>query len=299
MIWCIGESLYDIVFSNGQPIWAVPGGSMLNAAVSAARYGEKVSLITELGNDEVGDLITGFLNDNGISTAMIHHYNGNTTLALAFLDSVGDAHYQFYHHAPEMAPEFEIPDFSPGDVLLFGSFYSINPRNHRNISRLAVAAKESGAWIYYDPNFRKPHLAQLNRSLPFIRQNIAMADIVLGSDEDFKLIAGANNSSEANEFVKTNGCHNLIFSMNKAGVDLFSGKTTKHFDVPQIEVVSTIGAGDSFNAGFVTALHGFKKNELSGIFWDRAIGRAVIFAAEVCRSRDNFIGHQGDDSVTL
>jgi fructokinase len=220
-------------------------------------------------------------------------------LALAFLDSAGDAHYQFYHHAPEEAPEFAIPGFSPGDVLLFGSFYSINPRNQRNITRLAAAAKECGAWIYYDPNFRKPHLAKLEQSLPFIRQNIAMADIVRGSDEDFKLIAGANNSSEANEFVKNNGCDNLIYSMNRAGVDLFTSKSAKHFNVPKVEVVSTIGAGDSFNAGFVTALHGFKKNELSGIFWDQAIGRAVIFAAEVCRSRDNFIGHPGVDSVIL
>jgi fructokinase len=299
MIWCIGESLYDIVFSDGQPTWAVPGGSMLNAAVSIARYGEMVSLISELGNDEVGNLITGFLQDNGISTTRIHHYKGNTTLALAFLDSSGDAHYQFYHHVPALAPEFSVPDFNPGDVLIFGSFYSINTRNHHNISRLALAAKEAGAWIYYDPNFRKPHLAQLGTSLPYIKKNIAMADIVRGSDEDFKLIAGANNSPEANEFVKNNGCNNLIFSMNKAGVDLFSGKTTKHFDVPQVEVVSTIGAGDSFNAGFVTALHGRIKNELSETFWDQAIGRAIIFASEVCRSRDNFIGHPGVDSVIL
>lgn len=270
---------------------------MLNAAVSAARYGEKVSLISELGNDEVGDLITGFLNDNGISTAMIHHYKGNTSLALAFLDSSGDAHYQFYHHAPAQPPEITIPGFSPGDVLLFGSFYSINPRNHRNISRLAVAAKESGAWIYYDPNFRKPHLAHLDRSLPYIRQNIAIADIVRGSDEDFNLIAGINTQSGAYEFVKRNGGNNLIFSMNRAGVDLFTSKSTKHFEAPQVEVVSTIGAGDSFNAGFVTALHGCKKNELSETFWDQAIGRAVIFASEVCCSRDNFISQPGVDTV--
>ncbi len=295
MIWCIGESLYDIVFTNGQPMWAVPGGSMLNAAASAARYGEKVSLLTELGDDAVGALISGFLKANGISIERVSFYKGNTTLALAFLNSSGDAQYQFYHHAPAEAPEFEIPEFSQGDVLMFGSFYSIKPRNRQNISRLAKAAREAGAWLYYDPNFRRPHLNDLNASLPFIRENIALADIVRGSDEDFRLIAGADSPGEAFGFIRENGCQNLILTRNSQGVELFSGGFIKHIEVPQVEVVSTIGAGDSFNAGFATALHGNKKEGLSGKFWDEAISRAVIFASEVCCSRDNFISKPEDD----
>lgn len=295
MIWCVGESLYDIVFLNGKPEWAVPGGSMLNAAVSAARFGEKVGLITELGNDEVGNLISGFLKKNGISLAKCHHYKGNTTLALAFLNSSGDAHYQFYQHAPDLAPEFTIPDFSPGDVLLFGSFYSVKSRNRHNISGLAKAARKAGAWVYYDPNFRRPHLEELVNTLPYIRENIAMADIVRGSDEDFNLIAAATNSEEAYKFVLENGCKNFIYTKNKKGVDLIAEGLTKHYDVPKVEVISTIGAGDSFNAGFATALHHCNKKELTETFWDHAIARAVIFASEVCRSRDNFIRHPGVD----
>ncbi|MHC1775911.1 MAG: PfkB family carbohydrate kinase [Lentimicrobium sp.] len=295
MIWCVGESLYDIVFTNGQPLWAVPGGSMLNAAVSAARYGEKVGLLTELGDDAVGNLIGDFLTANGISVEKVSFYKGNTTLALAFLNSAGDAQYQFYHHAPVQAPDFSIPEFRPGDVLIFGSFYSIKLRNRLNISRLSHAAREAGAWIYYDPNFRKPHLNELELSLPFIRENIALADIVRGSDEDFKLIAGADSPGDAYRFIQENGCQNLILTCNSRGVELFAGNLKRHFNVPQVEVVSTIGAGDSFNAGFATALHGIEKIILSGAFWDEAISRAVIFASEVCCSRDNFIGKPGED----
>ncbi len=295
MIWCVGESLYDIIFLNGQPEWAVPGGSMLNSAVSAARYGEKVGLITELGDDEVGSLISGFLNKNGISLEKSLHYKGNTTLALAFLNSSGDAHYQFYQHAPVEAPDFSIPDFDPGDVLLFGSFYSVKSRNRHNISVLVKAAREAGAWIYYDPNFRMPHLSELVNTLPYIRENIALADVVRGSDEDFNLIAAATNSEEAYKFVLESGCKNLIYTKNKKGVELIAEGLTKHYDVPKVEVISTIGAGDSFNAGFATALHHINKNEMTEIFWDEAIARAVIFASEVCQSRDNFIGSSGDN----
>lgn len=293
MIICAGESLYDIVFTNGQPTWAVPGGSMLNVAVSAARFGEKVSLISELGDDAVGKIILGFLKANGVVTDYVSLYKGNTTLALAFLNTDGDAAYQFYHHSPDVSPRFKMPPFKRGDVLIFGSFYSINPRNRSNIERLAHQAREAGAFIYYDPNFRKPHLKMLEKCLPFIRNNIELADIVRGSDEDFELICGAKCSAEAWDFVRQNGCEHLIYTRNKDGVEVFSKEIQKHYKVPEVEVVSTIGAGDSFNAGFVSSLHGKEKNALNNNFWDEAIGRAVIFASEVCRSRENFIGNPG------
>jgi len=297
MIWCIGESLYDIIFVNGQPAWAVPGGSMLNVAVSAARFGEKVTLISETGSDAVGSMISAFLDTNGISTGHMHTYKGNTTLALAFLNEAGDASYQFYHHMPALAPEFPLPQFSPGDVFVFGSFYSVNPRNRANITRLAKSAAQAGAWVYYDPNFRKSHLGALQEALPFIVENIGLADFTRGSDEDFSLIAGAADSCQAWEFARKHGCNHMICTRNREGVDVFTGTSEKHYDTPKVEVVSTIGAGDSFNAGFVTRLHGMVKNDLSATFWDEAIGRAVIFASEVCRSRENFIGRPEQPSA--
>lgn len=299
MIICAGESLYDIVFTNGQPSWAVPGGSMLNVAVSAARFGEKVSLISELGDDAVGKIILGFLEANRVVTDYVSLYKGNTTIALAFLNEDGDAAYQFYHHSPEVPPRFKSPGFGPGDVLILGSFYAINPRNRSNIVQLAQQARTAGTRVYYDPNFRKPHLTILEKCLPFIRENIALADIVRGSDEDFELICGANNAAEAWGFVRQNGCQHLIYTRNKAGVEVFSNDFYRHYKVPEIAVVSTIGAGDSFNAGFVSCLHGNEKNALNINFWDEAIGRAVIFASEVCRSRENFIGHPGNAPAKL
>lgn len=294
MIWTIGECLYDVIFNNGQPVWAVPGGSMLNVAVSAARYGEKVGLISEAGNDRVGSMISDFLATEGVSTGFLERYSGNTTLALAFLNEAGDATYQFYQHAPAHAPEFTLPPFRHGDVFVFGSFYSVNPRNRRNITRMAEAASAAGAWVCYDPNFRKSHLQSLDEARPLIIENIRLADITRGSDEDFRLIAGATDSNQVWDFAHKHGCNNLICTRNREGVDVFSGSFAKHYDVCEVEVVSTIGAGDSFNSGFVTCLHGMAKNELSVTFWDEAIGRAVIFASEVCRSRENFIHRPGD-----
>lgn len=289
MIWCLGESLYDIVFKEGQPVWAVPGGSVLNAAVSAARYGEQVTLITELGNDETGKMIADFLHRNGINTSQIQYYSGNTTLALAFLNETGDAHYAFYAQLPASAPEFSLPDFRPGDVLLFGSFYAVNTRNRMNTGKLLHHARKCGAFIYYDPNVRKSLLEDPDMTLKSYKDNIAASDLVRGSDEDFIQLAGAENGEAAYRFVKECGCKQLIYTRNSAGADLFTSQFSKHFESRQLPVVSTIGAGDSFNAGVVSTVHKHSKISMDENFWDDAIGRAVIFASEVCCSRENFI----------
>lgn len=67
-VYAIGESLVDIIFRNGHPQAAKAGGSMLNTAVSIGRIGLPVFLITEYANDDVGNLIDGFLNENNVST---------------------------------------------------------------------------------------------------------------------------------------------------------------------------------------------------------------------------------------
>ena len=96
-IYGIGETVYDIIFKDGAPQAAKPGGSVLNSMVSLGRTGLPVSFISEYGRDDVGSLIDRFLNDNGVNTSSVYRYNdANTSLALAFLDEKNDAHYTFY-----------------------------------------------------------------------------------------------------------------------------------------------------------------------------------------------------------
>jgi len=292
MIYAFGECLYDIVFRNHQPEWAVPGGSMLNAAVSAARAGQAVTLISEAGSDRVGDMLLQFLKTNGVTVDRIHRYAGNTTLAMAFIDGNGNASYQFYHHLPPEAPVVTAPDFAPGDVFMFGSFYALRPRNRASLKHLAVTARKAGARVIYDPNFRQAHLPQLDESMPYIAENIGMADIVRGSDEDFALIAGAKSPGDARQFVLWHGCSNLVLTRNREGAELFAGTIHRHYDALPATIISTIGAGDSFNAGIAARLNGVKTGEINGTIWDEAMQQALIFAAEVCGSRDNFISQR-------
>ncbi len=306
MIYCIGESLYDIVFRDGKPEWARPGGGMLNCAVTLGKAGAEVCLMTELGNDTVGKMILHYLEESGVGTGFMHITSANTALALAFLDEDNNADYQFYIGHREEAPAFTVPDFSKGDVLVFGSLYSVNRRNRNNIVKLALAAHNGGAIVLYDPNFRKAHLSKLPEVLPFIRENILLSDIVRGSDEDFEMITSSTDArtvkvygvsevlqenaqfdkrgeslQELNEsswnLIKQSGGKTLIITRNAMGADLFLSDKPIHFPAPPVKVTNTIGAGDAFNAGIAYQLHknDFPQTEAE---WGRIIHSGLEFA---------------------
>jgi fructokinase len=100
-VFTIGETILDIIFENGQPVAAKAGGSMLNSAVSLGRCGLQVEMLTELGEDKIGEMVKGFLNDNGVGTLFLKLAEGfKTPVSLAFLDEKGNAQYSFYKQYP-------------------------------------------------------------------------------------------------------------------------------------------------------------------------------------------------------
>src|SRR4030042_701960 len=100
-IFGIGETVFDIILKQGQPVAAKAGGSVLNAFVSLGRLGMTVHFISEYGTEPVGELIDRFLNENNVSTRYVTRYqDGKSTLALAFLDENNNASYTFYKDYP-------------------------------------------------------------------------------------------------------------------------------------------------------------------------------------------------------
>lgn len=288
MIYAIGESLYDLTIRDVHQAGACPGGSMLNTVVSLARHNIPVTFYSEVGIDKTGSLLLQFLRSNHINTESIDVYDGKTPIALAFIDEKGNADYEFYTDKPESAPHFTIPQINPGDMMLFGSTYARQMRNRNNILNLAHMVNSGGGFVVYDPNYRKTaHGA--DEIIPFIEENIGLADMVRGSDEDFFNLFGTKQGKETYAHVQSKGAEILIYTRNRDGVDLFTPWFSKHYGVPDIQVVNTIGAGDNFNAGLLSVLHGCKLIPQSEEFWDKAIGEAIIFASEVCAGNHNFV----------
>lgn len=293
-VYAIGETVLDIIFEDDIPVSACVGGSMLNSAVSLGRMNIPVSMITGYSKDQPGKMADKFLQQNGVDISLVNHFSeGKTTIALAFLDEAKKASYQFYQERPSTAEEFVLPKFKTGDLLLFGSVFSLRPPMRHYYSQLLEAARKTKVCSIYDPNFRAAHLNDLEVLKPAILSNMSYASIIRGSDEDFAYIFGLTDPDAVYEIIKQY-CQNLIFTRGPDEVLLYTSGFMKRYPVPHISVISTIGAGDSFNAGLLFALRNLGIDSdsidlLSESKWEELIMSGVACAAEVCRSKENYV----------
>ncbi len=294
-MYTIGETVYDIIFRDGRIEAGKPGGSMLNASVSLGRLGVPVCFITELGNDDLGGIIAGFLSQNGVDTSFITTLDhGQTPLALGFLDEEKNARYTFYKDYPEKRLQQSFPEVRADDLLLFGSFFSISPAVRNPLIKFVRQAAKAGAIIIYDPNIRRPHQRDLPQLLPMIRENMGLADIVRASDEDFRVMLDIYSAEDAFSYLQNTGRAALIYTSGGKMVKFIGSGIRIDVKVPPAEVVSTVGAGDNFNAGLLWSFlsRGIRKGDIANISstqWDAVLRVAISFGSHVCGSYDNYI----------
>ena len=251
----IGETILDIVFKGNKPYAAVPGGSVFNGLVSLGRLGQEVLFISEIGNDHVGDMIQSFMEENHISTRYVDRFpDVKSPLSLAFLDEHQNANYLFYKDYPQQRLEVPLPPIEEHDIFLFGSYYSLNPVLRKRVREFLEYAQERKAILYYDPYFRKAHAHEAIHVMPAVLENLEYADIVRGSDEDFLNLFGETDLDKVYKEHIQFYCNVFLATRGAEGADLRINDRKLHFDAPPIRPVSTMGAGDYFNAGVVYGL---------------------------------------------
>lgn len=289
--------MLDIIFRNEQPIHALPGGSTFNAIISLGRAGVKTSFIGETGNDRVGRMIIQFLKDNGCDADCVNVYpDSKSPLSLAFLNEQNDADYLFYKNHPNDRLDFTFPEVNPDDIVLYGSYYALNPVIRPQVKGFLDYAHDRGAILYYDVNFRASHQHEVMKLTPNLLENFELADIVRGSSEDFLILFKKDDPDVLYRSQIMFYTKKFIYTQAAAPVELRAdGGLKKQYPVEPTETVSTIGAGDNFNAGLLYGLirYGITRREMeTGLReeqWDQIIQCAQQFSAETCRSPYNYI----------
>ena len=242
----IGETILDIIFRNEQPTAAVPGGSVFNGIVSLARAGVPVCFISETGNDHVGNIILRFMRDNGIATQHVNVFpDGKSPVSLAFLNDRSDAEYIFYKDYPRQRLDIDYPVITGEDIVVIASYYALNPVLRDKVTELLDRARAAGAIIYYDPNFRSSHREEAIKLAPTIIENLEYADIVRGSREDFFYMYGLQDADKIYREKIKFYCPNFLCTAGGEQVTLRTATVAKEYDIPPLEAVSTVGAGDN------------------------------------------------------
>jgi len=293
MIYTLGESLMDIIITSDGQTEEKPGGSMLNVAVSLGRAGKEVSLISEIGDDETGRALTAFLSENGISTQLVRKYPGcRTSVAKATLDAHHKPDYTFTKAYPEQRSLPYPPEFTPRDIFIFGSMYSRDPDIRKDINAYVNSAKRGGALIVYDPNIRQGN--NIDHTHEMLFKNLADADVIKGSDEDFMHIFRMDSiGAVKDELRKVNSRALIITTLGEKGSMAFFKHIILELPAIKTHVVSTIGAGDAFTAGLVNSI--IDQSLIGGFdimtedHLKKILMEGTRFSSRVCRTMDNYI----------
>lgn len=292
-----GEALLDIIYKKGEAIQLNPGGSVLNTLVSLGRSGYDVSLVTEIGQDNPGSILCNFLEKESIRLPYLMKKGfGKTALAFATLDDQCNATYSFYKEYPRLRYEgFKIPEFKKSSILCFGSFYAIDAQLQPILQALKEAALQAKTLLFFDPNIRAKTISEVQHS--YLENHFSDAHIIRASDEDMNSMF--NETDVEKMYAKIAPKADKLFVLTRAqqNISVRYGKIRLEVNVPDIRPVSTIGAGDAFNAGLIDGLlkkivdtHWQQIMNVSQL--NKILDNAIRFSAEVCLSMENYIAEK-------
>ncbi len=299
MVYTLGEMLLDVMVEQETEIpredfikYGHPGGAMLNAAVSLARSGVVTALISEAGNDSVAAFLVGFLQKNGVRTQFIKQYpHAPTSVALARLDDQKKAQYTFLNNYPDRRNLLSPAAFSSVDILLFGSLYALDPAIRPQIQNILHAAIAAKSILMYDPNIRNSEQLTNKKRKEALFENLKLATIIKGSDEDFDAVFGRQSPEKhVAALQRTNPDAVIFITLGTKGALAAWKKQFIVKPAKTVRVVSTIGAGDGFNAGVIAEMvHScISKAELPQHL-EELLDSGIAFSAAVCNSADNYV----------
>ncbi|QTN37002.1 carbohydrate kinase family protein [Cognatishimia activa] len=260
MILCCGEALIDMIpapTEGGEGFVPHAGGAIFNTAIALGRLGQDVSMATGLSLDLFGQQLIDGLSASGVGTSMVVHSDRPTTLAFVKLVD-GHARYQFYDEA-SAGRMLRYEDFAsvPQDVkaLFFGGI-SLACEPGADAYAALCEAEAAGRLVMMDPNIRPGFIQDEARYRARLSRMLACADIVKVSDEDLDWILPEHSGIEAQAAgMQAMGPKVVVVTRGKEGATAFLADGTQ-VSVPseRAEVVDTVGAGDTFNAGVLAKL---------------------------------------------
>ena len=262
-ILCIGEILWDNL-----PSGAKPGGAPMNVALHLNRIGQNVAIASKVGNDEQGRRLITFLEDTGLNTDLIQiDETLPTSEVLVHLDANNNATYEICE--PVAWDNIQLTDSlkkkgENAGLIIFGTLASRHPETRKTILNLL----ENNAVKMIDVNLRKPYDTR-----EIVEMLIRKSDIVKLNDEELGVFGQWYNKHKHDEkslvkwFAEEFNSKLVCVTKGDKGAILYcDGEFFEHPGF-KVDAVDTVGAGDAFLAGFISA-----------IFEQKSYADALVFA---------------------
>lgn len=257
------------------------GGAELNVAIGCSRLGLKSGLITRLGNDDFGKYIIRTTRGEGVDISQVKLVEGYNT-SVYFREVLADGSSRsFYYREKSPTSTMSVEDldeeyFKNAKVLhITGVFPSINKNNQKVILESVRLAKKFNLIISLDPNIRLKMWTK-EEAKAFIEKLLPDVDILLIGDEEVQLLLGEVSIDKAIKTFHNYGIEKVIVKKGAKGAVGSDGKNIYDVEaIKPIALVDTVGAGDGFAAGFLTALLKGQSLEES-VKFANAVGSLVV-----------------------
>lgn len=261
MILCCGEALIDMIpaATADREEAFVPhcGGAIFNTAIALGRLGAGVGLLTGLSTDMFGGQLTEGLKESGVDTFYLIYSDRPTTLAFVRLVN-GNASYSFFdeNSAGRMLMTADLPALSPQVAALYFGGISLACEPGADTYAALLEREGGNRAVMLDPNIRPAFIRDEVKYRARLDRMFALSDIVKVSDEDLDwVIPEPLPLGEKVEALRAKGPSIVILTRGGDGVTAYlEGGPEVSVPVSRVEVVDTVGAGDTFNAGVLAKL---------------------------------------------
>jgi 5-dehydro-2-deoxygluconokinase len=259
----IGYDLYAV--EHGRPLAEVElfardlGGSSANIAVGLARLGFRVAMISCVGDDLLADYLIGRLEREGVDARLVKRAAGyGTSLCLTEVSPPDRFPQVFYRHKPAdgqvMVGEAELEAVRGARTFVTnGTSLAASPSRESTL-RALEAARAAGARTVLDVDYRQSSWNSPEEAGRAARDVLPLLDVVIGNEDEISLLTGRSGAGEQVRAVIDAGAGLLVRKLGERGVEAFGREGAALAPPIPVTVVSTIGAGDGFAAGFLGAL---------------------------------------------
>ncbi|MSO27710.1 MAG: carbohydrate kinase [Candidatus Nanopelagicales bacterium] len=255
MIYVIGEALIDIIVdAEGTVLASVVGGAPLNTARTISRLDVSASFLGGISTDAFGNRMVRLLADDGVHYALGSQVPEPTTLAIAELDENGAATYRFVMDntsATAVTPDAALAAIGSDCRAVHAGTLGLVLQPLADAARAVVESSPDDRLVMIDPNCRPSVMdssAVFTRTLDAV---LARADIVKVSGDDLAFISPALDAKTAAQELQRESGALVLFTDGAKSVHVITAAETVVLEVPKVNVVDTVGAGDSFSGGFL------------------------------------------------
>ena len=280
-IWVAGEVLIDLIPGAGGQV-AVVGGGPANTAKALSRLGFKTYFIDGISTDHYGKQARAELLEDGVNLDYTFTSANPTALATVTLDTSGSASYQFLIDGTATFEfnESWLPDASnPPAVLHIGTLATVVEPGATNLFNWA---KKVDAPLVFDPNIRTSVLGDRDRYQAIVQKWAEISSVIKASEDDLAWLYPEMDFREVAENFINEKTQLVLITRGAGGIDGFTQDGEVSVPGVTVDVVDTVGAGDTVGAIIVEGIVNYGINNLVGTTLEKLLIRATRAAAITC-----------------